>query len=232
MKKISTILAAFALVFVSCEKEETVEEGPNYDTIEMTVSYNSENGEGDYPAQTFVNLETPEDAFGYNNSQSEYTSFVVVYNPENTTPPVTTAPGDWYISITKYAVDLEMGPGSWYDGYQVPGVIINSDKNVSVHRMYDDAGENTDYITFEDITLADASDLEFNSNIDAIGYNWKKTDISVTPPVTAMVDNNFYIVKVSDTEIYKLKFNDYYANDPITGVPTKGVVEFQYQLLK
>lgn len=223
MKRIATLLSVIVLGFSSCSKDEVIEK--DYTLKSEVISFNST--EGDNTAQTFVKLNDFTKNVALTTSSTDYVNFYIVRNPDNTDTPVLEADGDWDIVFTEFAVDLNMG--AWYNGYQTPGILINKKAGLTAAQV-NMVNDPDNYVSFDDITLADAQTFTFSDEIDVVGYGWKKTDVTANPPVSKIVADNFYLIKVSDTEIYKLTFTDYYAL--IDGVSAKGNVAFKFQLLQ
>lgn len=99
--------------------------------------------------------------------------------------------------------------------YQVTGVLINS-SNIRVARVSDKS--------FQSVVLSDTLHRIFNTDRNAIGYDWKKFDLNsnlyeVDPSISyLLLDQHGYC--------YKLHFVDFY-----TGQGLKGAPKFEYQRL-
>jgi hypothetical protein len=97
-----------------------------------------------------------------------------------------------------------------FDGhtpYLVNGVLSNTN-NVEVAEVFDKA--------FEDVVFDDIANVEFSTDVNVIGYDWKTFDGSgfITHP------DQVYIVKTTEGLYYKLRFVDFYNAQGEKGTPT------------
>ena len=238
MKRIFTLLAIVGLGLASCEKEQTIE-GKDYDNHVVVANTNSTEGkvvtdphtgvEGPqyyYSVQFGFEFSKGELSAGVVNSLDTYDNIVLPKDPANGNDLTEKLPksGDWNLLITQYLTEdsyTEDGVLK-YMAYPVVGVLINKDKGVEVANVKD--------ANFETITLAEASAMDFKDDFDAIGFDWKELDFTTFS--YTIVKNNYYLVKLTNGDIYKLEFEDFYGNNPETGKAEKGHITFQYQLLK
>jgi hypothetical protein len=139
--------------------------------------------------------------FVYFNLQSNQ---VVNYEP---------ASADWDIVFTRYRhVYYDLTPVT---PYLVNGILINT-KHVSI--------EETNSLTFEDITAEVASTLLYTKKEDEIGFDWKTYNIdagryTVNP-------KQIFLIKMNNGDVYKLRFVDFYNEQGVKGFP-----KFMYQKL-
>jgi HmuY protein len=130
-----------------------------------------------------------------------------------TREPVVTEPprSDWDICFTQY-VHVFYDP---YTPYLVTGVLINP---------YEVEVGNTESLPFGSITFDEAMALEFGSELNAIGYEWKFYDFDAE----LYVVNPELVYAIRDTEgiYYKLHFIDFYNDAGEKGAPT-----FEFQAL-
>lgn len=240
--KFLTLLAVAGLGFMSCEKEETIAP-KDYTTYTVEASLNSEDGKevpkldpathqplldenGNpimenqyfYSVQYLFNL-TNDELVPVVNSSDNYANFVIPTDPETGLTSQLKADGDWTIALTQYVTELPYDEGgvTMYMEYPTVGALINMDKNIEAVKVEDDK--------FETITLEDAKTKTFSTEITTIGYDWKVLDFSTYTYKT--VENNYYLVKINEDDIFKFRFVDYYNADG-----EKGNVKFQFQLLK
>ncbi len=105
---------------------------------------------------------------------------------------------DWHFLFTQYT-DYDITDEGDTIPYLVRGVLINQ-TNTAIARL--------DGVDFETITKTDAEILAYNSNKNAIGYNWKA--FSLTTGIYEVLPNVVYIIKEVSGNYYKLRFVDFY----------------------
>lgn len=242
MKKLLFLLVIASIGLISCEKEDTIAP-KDYTTYTVDANMNSDLGklipkldpatrqpmlddqgavimenQYFYSVQYLFNL-TNEDLVGVVNSDAAYVDFVLPTNPASTLVPNTTADGSWQIALTQYLTELpyEEGGETLYMEFPTVGALINTQANITVAHIED--------TNFETITLADAQTASYSSSVDAIGYEWK--DISYVTYTYDIVEDNYFLVKTGENEIFKLRFLDFYNTNA-----EKGNVKFQFQLLQ
>ena len=116
-------------------------------------------------------------------------------------------PEAWSLLFSKYTTMLVTDDGENYP-YLVMGVLLNS------------AGVTAALDTIHDfmaMELADTIDLEFTSQADVIGYQWKYYNFdagfyTIEPDLA-------YVVKDRDGFYYKLRFSDFYSEEGEKGYP-------------
>ncbi len=126
---------------------------------------------------------------------------------------------NWDLLFTQYTTLLYTDEGEKYP-YLVTGTLINEYRTlVSLDST----------MVFSDIEIEDVLDLDFTSNLDAIGYEWKELigDINGGDFYYNTRSNYNYIIKSQDGLFYKLHFLGFYNED--TG--EKGYPSFEYQRL-
>lgn len=242
MKKLLTLLISASIVLVSCEKEETIAP-KDYTTYTVDANLNSTLGksipkldpatrqpmqddQGNiimenqyfYSVQYLFNL-TNEDLVGIVNSDAAYVDFVLPVNPASELVAKTTSGGSWQIALTQYITEIpyqEEGE-TLYMEFPTVGALINTQANITVAHIED--------ANFETITFADAKNATYSSAVDAIGYEWK--DISYITYTYDIVQDNYFLIKIGEDEIFKLRFLDFYNVEA-----EKGNTKFQFQLLQ
>lgn len=118
---------------------------------------------------------------------------------------------NWDLLFTQYTHLFANPPTP----YIVTGVLLNR-YNVKV-------AVDT-FNVFDDINLESAGVLEFSSDLDIIGYDWKFFDFS---SAVYLVDpTKKFIIRDTDGDTYKLHFVDFYDENGIKGAP-----EFEWQKL-
>lgn len=84
-------------------------------------------------------------------------------------------------------------------------------------------------ISFDNFNLLNIDENKFSKNLNIIGYNWKRYQISQGNSGTySIYPNKIYIVKGGNGLIYKMKFISFI--DPETN--ERGTISFQYEVLK
>lgn len=239
MKRIFTLLAIAGITFTSCNKDETIQ-AKDYENYSEDANLNSENGkiivdphtgvEGPqyyYSVQYSFDFSSKELSAGIVNSSDSYDNIVLPKDPANGNELTEKLPasGEWNLLITQYLTEdiYEEEGVTKYQAYPVVGVLSNKGKGVEVANVKD--------ANFENITLADANKMDFSDDFDAIGFDWKELNFSTF--TYEIVADNYYLVKLMNGDIYKLKFEDFYGTKVSDeSKQEKGHVKFQYQLLK
>lgn len=156
------------------------------------------------------------DAFASKDEDYLYTQYSFGTNEAIQIEPAT---AEWDLIFTQYTTMLFTNEGDAYP-YLVTGVL----------QQYDVVSTAMDTsLIFEDITISDTALLDFQSNYDKIGYDWKELvgDVN-TGDVSYQVRLNYnYIIKNRNSRYYKLRFVNFY--NPTTG--EKGFPTFEYQEL-
>ena len=243
MKKLFTLLAIVGLGLTSCKKDETIK-AKDYTNYVVKANLNSVDGKEVTNAHTGVtgnqyyysvqynfNISSNELSEGLINSSDKYDDIVLPKDPENSNSLIEKLPnnGDWEILLSQYvSEDSYLDEGvTKYQKYGVVGVMINQAKDIEVSNIKDGK--------FDSITLEEAKNATFKEDVDAIGYDWKELDFATFS--YKIVTDNYYLVKLSNGDIYKLKFEDFYGENPGDNVKEtkdflKGHIKFQFQLLK
>ena len=117
---------------------------------------------------------------------------------------------DWHFQFSQYT-DYDITTEGDTIPYLVRGVLINT---------YNTAAARLDGIDFETISKEDAQALTYNTNRNAIGFNWKS--FSLQTGVYEVLPDIVYVIKEISGNYYKLRFVDYY-ND----AGEKGYAKFE-----
>jgi hypothetical protein len=125
-------------------------------------------------------------------------------------PPKT----NWDLVFTKYSTRVDN-----LIQYSVVGVLNNPSMNLSVAVDSNNLNFNS---SFSSDFLAN---LKFNTNQDAIGYSWKTYPYTSNPTAgTYKIETSrMYFIKKNNTQLYKLKFYEYYktiGTRQVSGYPT------------
>lgn len=138
-----------------------------------------------------------------------------ISNPASTvTEPLNT---DWDLLFSQYTTLLFTDAGEPYP-YLVTGVLLNSNfVEVAVDSVY----------AFADIDYEKAQKMNFTSQADKIGYNWKKYDFT-SGSYTVNSDIN-YIIRDTKGFLYKFRFIGFYKY--LNKRLQKGYPSFEYQKL-
>jgi len=112
---------------------------------------------------------------------------------------------EWDLMFTQYLASLDTGDE--VVAYLVVGVLTNHETSFA-QQVYD--------IDFQEIDLEFASELEFDSNIDNIGYDWKYFDFE---DGFLTYSDKYYVIKDAQGVFFKLRFLDFYNLDGEKGHP-------------
>ena len=240
MRKLFTLLVIAALSFTSCNKDETIEP-KDYTNYTVTANLNSEEGKmipvlgpppayeptGETQVQYFYSVQysfnindKDHSILGVVNSSNDYQDVVVPVDPNSELVEKLPNKGDWQLMLTYYKTDAFHHASQSWMTMNLVGVITNAENNVETAVVTDDK--------FDTISLEDANNAVFSNKVDNIGHAWQSYDLSEHK--YKIVENNYYLVKVGNDEIYKLRFVDFYGDGREKG--EKGHVTFQYELLK
>ena len=148
---------------------------------------------------------------GYNYVQYSFTEQTEVdFEPERSA---------WDLLFTQYTTLLFTDEGDPYP-YLVTGVLINE---AGTQVAFDST------MVFDDVVLEDVLYLDYSTNLDVIGYDWKELygDINSGDFYYKARTNYNYFIRSKNGLFYKLRFIGFY--DPETG--EKGFPSFEYQRL-
>jgi hypothetical protein len=120
-------------------------------------------------------------------------------------------PDQWSLHFTKYTTMLQTDEGEDYP-YLVTGVLLNPNGSVAVRDTLHE---------FTDITRENALELDFTSQADVIGYDWKYYNFDAG--VYTIVPDMHYVIRDRDGFFYKLRFIDF-NND----MGEKGYPKFEF----
>lgn len=124
----------------------------------------------------------------------------------------------WDIQFTQYAYTFFKNTPAEIPNYPVRGVLNNPNKI----QVYKDSA----VTEFDKIDGTYIKNLQFSSNRDAIGFDWKDFDRNGTS--TYFVNTKItYIIKDTDGYYYKLRFIDYYNQ-----LKERGYPKFEYIRIK
>lgn len=121
---------------------------------------------------------------------------------------------DWDIVFTQYVYIYRTVDYPYYP-YLVTGALHN---RASVETAADSSGT-----PYDSITVADINSLEFVTNHDVIGYDWKYYDFNTA--LYAIKPNKNFVVRSRNNRYFKLRFTDFYKE----GI--KGNIVFEFQEL-
>jgi len=117
-------------------------------------------------------------------------------------------PGQWSLLFSKYTTMLVTDEGDDYP-YLVVGVLLNPNEVVAA----------LDTIhNFMEISSDDITELDFTTQADVIGYDWKYYDFDAG--VYTIVPGMNYVIRDRDGFFYKLRFVDFYSDLGVKGYPT------------
>lgn len=240
MKNFMVLLAAVA-VLTSCNNDEEMEvKDYGTKTFSADMKYESSGGgvttSFTYKQQTYFKFgETDATAIGEYEKDSWTTFNILPKVPNsdgemvtNANYNITTSIENWDLLFTQYVGDgyYGAGPNGTVYPYYLTGVLINTD-NVAVGMQEYTASTEEEKISeaFSNLALSDITEVEYKSNIEAIGSNWKTFNMSTYK--YSIKTNYFYIVKVSGTDIYKLRFTGFYGD-----TEKERIIKIEYALMQ
>ncbi|MCU4155532.1 hypothetical protein J1N10_06060 [Carboxylicivirga sp. A043] len=239
MKKVlfAFAVASLGLGFTSCDDDEkitpidygmkTFEADYMYDTDEESAYY------GNHTQQTFMKLGEEEAVHMGVMGDDSWTDFSMVADPEHEDYNISTNITGWDLAFTHYTAMQVEYPGYGLYTVTASGVLINTEEGieVGVYDYTDSEDITTISSAFADMTLADVEtyNLEYSSDIATIGYGWKTVDTSVTPALYTVNSNKFYILKMNNGDVYKLRFVSFQT---FNGADQSRIAECEYALME
>lgn len=167
---------------------------------------------------TYMNMDNsdPQEVYISKKTGYNYIQFSFDENAEVDFEPERSA---WDLLFTQYTTLLFTDEGDPYP-YLVTGVLINE---TGTHVAFDST------MVFDDVVLEDILYLDYSTNLDVIGYDWKELygDINSGDFYYKAHTNYNYFIRSKNGLFYKLRFIGFY--DPETG--EKGFPSFEYQRL-
>ncbi len=223
MKKFMILLATVAL-FAACSDDDEKVEVKDYGmkTFSADLKYQPTGGgmakDFNCKQQTYFKFGKDAAVAIGEHGKDSWTRFDILpkvpkgmKNPELVSNPnynVTTSVKGWDMVFTQYVGDAYQGhgPKGAIMPYFLAGVLINT-ANVEVGLHVSEASDASK--AFADLKLADVANVTYKKDINTIGIKW--VDRVGMPPTYKVKTNNFYIVKVSNGNVYKLRFVGYYG---------------------
>lgn len=132
----------------------------------------------------------------------------VFYSFEDGLVDVAPLPDQWSLLFSRYTTMLVTDEGEDYP-YLVVGVLLNPNDVVAALDTIHD---------FMDMEINDVADLEFKSQADVIGYDWKYYNFDAG--VYSIVADQHYVIRDRDGYFYKLRFVDFYSDEGVKGYPS------------
>ena len=172
------------------------------------------NGEGytvqyaDINATSFESAEITKDA-AYNFTFYDLDNGITIVEPEK---------DSWDIMYSTYTEILNLGAPGTDIPYLFNDYIIINRYEVEVTMVM------SAEVSFEDFTLTHLENLEFNSEINSIGSNWRQGGGPGSAP--ALFDDRYFVLKDAEDNIYKLLFTRLTSTSGERGYP-----EFRYELV-
>lgn len=130
------------------------------------------------------------------------------YSFENGIVNIAPQPDQWSLQFTRYTTMLVTDDGEDYP-YLVVGVLLNPNGVAAARDTIHD---------FLDLGVNDIADLEFTTQADVIGYDWKYYNFDAGV-YTIEPDKN-YVIRDRDGYFYKFRFVDFYSYEGVKGYPT------------
>ena len=132
----------------------------------------------------------------------------VYYSFEEGIVNIAPLPNQWSLLFTKYTTMLVTDEGEDYP-YLVVGVLLNPNGVAAARDTIHD---------FMDIEADSIRGLEYTTQADVIGYDWKYYDFD--EGVYTIVPDMNYVIRDTDGFFYKLRFIDFYNDEGVKGYPT------------
>ncbi len=226
MRQLLVFILAVGL-FSACSKDDEKVEVKDYNlkTFEADLAYDAaaEHGTVQYTRQTYFsfNSATPVETGTYGTDT--WTDFFLV--PDTSAYNVSTDVQDWDLLLSFYTEALD-DEGTIIP-YGVVGVLINTGENIKVGKIEYTGSEDPTAIAdaFAALTPGDVGSLGYSGDINAIGHTWKS--FSLSQMVYTVNSNWFYIVKLGNGDVYKLRFTGFYGTST-----SQRVIKFEYQLMQ
>jgi len=132
----------------------------------------------------------------------------VYYSFEKGMVDIAPLPERWSLLFSKYTTMLVTDEGEDYP-YLVVGVLLNPNGVAAALDTIHD---------FMDMTRDDITDLNFTTQADVIGYDWKYYNFDAG--VYSIVQDMNYVIRDRNGFFYKLRFVDFYSDEGVKGYPT------------
>jgi len=114
----------------------------------------------------------------------------------------------WDITFTTYKEIIPDVDGTIYP-YIIRGVLSNSNK-VKVTQINNGT-------SFDEMSISIAGGLNYDDNLDVIGYDWK--EYSQSAGKYTIVPNQYYVIKTTNNNYFKMRFVDFYDDQGRKGYP-------------
>ena len=155
------------------------------------------------------------------SSSQPFTWFSFETKGEATTQPP--SPDGYDIIITTYTGEVSDGEASYI--FELRGALTNISGSVDSYRHNPGEAEDDKYNKiFSNLTIDDIETEKYETDADAIGYDWKS--FSRTSMSYEIDKSNMYFIRDNNNNHYKLRFTNYYNNSG-----EKGYISFTYALL-
>jgi len=117
-------------------------------------------------------------------------------------------PDQWSLLFTRYTTMLVTDEGEDYP-YLVVGVLLNPNEVVAARDTIHH---------FMDMNADDITGLEYTSQADVVGYEWKYYNFDAG--VYTIVPEMNYVIRDRDGYFYKFRFVDFYSDEGVKGYPS------------
>jgi len=132
----------------------------------------------------------------------------VYYSFEKGIVDIAPLPDRWSLLFSKYTTMLVTDEGEDYP-YLVVGILLNPNGVAAALDTIHD---------FMEMDRDDITELDYSTNADAIGYDWKYYNFDAG--VYTIVPDMNYVIRDRDGFFYKLRFVDFYSDEGVKGTPT------------
>lgn len=230
MKRLTLALLAASSLLFSCNEDEQVEfKDYGLKKFVADLGYDKDAGHGEvkYKQQTYFAF-GEEDAVAVGNFGLEtWTDFNIIEgDPEYN---ISSDIEDWDLLFSNYTTGVYNPDTDETEPYGVTGTLINAERNIQVAKMEYTDSEDPAVISeaFANLALEDVTSVTYSSDVDFIGYKWKKLQGDFPNFTYAVNAHWFFIVKMSNGDIFKMRFIGFYGN-----TMEERVANFEYQLMQ
>ncbi|MFV0366022.1 MAG: HmuY family protein [Mangrovibacterium sp.] len=224
-------LALVALAATACSDDEVVEvKDYGVHSFEGDLAYSTEiadnatHGDGSvaYTRQVFLAFGSEDPVATAKHGTDNWTDFNLVEGDNyNVSSEVT----GWDLVMTYYIEPIQMG-STLYE-YGVTGVLSNSDNITEIAKFEytPSASEDVAAVFAYDISIASFDTVQFSTDVDALGRNWKSVDMNTS--MYTVNDNLFYAIRTKAGETYKLRFTGFHG-----AIADDRIIQFDYALME
>ena len=157
----------------------------------------------------YSNLDNSE-PYSFTVNKDNSVEFICFSFDSNSIKNIQPSSNDWDLLFTQYT---HLYSDTTTPAYLVTGVVLNSEVIVAEDNSF----------SFEEINYSMIDQLNFTSNNDAIGFDWKEYNFDAG--IYTVNSNLNYIIKDRQQRYFKLRFTDFYNSNGDKGCPTFEIQE-------